>query len=320
MRAIEVAQVGGPEELRLVDRADLEPGDGQLLVDTSAAGVNFIEIYQRSGKYPMQLPFYPGSEGAGVVRAVGTGVNDFAVGDRVVWCSGAGSYAEQTVVDADAAVPVPDGVSDEVAAAALLQGLTAHYLTHSTHRIEPGDTAIVHAAAGGVGLLLTQLIKIRGGRVIATVSTAEKAELARGAGADEVVDYADFGAAARRFTDGRGVDVVYDGVGATTFDQGLDTLRPRGLMALFGAASGPVPPFDPQILNRKGSLFLTRPTLAHYTQDRAELLERAGEVLGLVGDGRLDVRIGGRYPLDQAAQAHIDLQARRTTGKLLLKP
>lgn len=320
MRAIEVAQVGGPEELRLVDRADLEPGDGQLLVDTSAAGVNFIEIYQRSGKYPMQLPFYPGSEGAGVVRAVGTGVNDFAVGDRVVWCSGAGSYAEQTVVDADAAVPVPDGVSDEVAAAVLLQGLTAHYLTHSTHRIEPGDTAIVHAAAGGVGLLLTQLIKIRGGRVIATVSTAEKAELARGAGADEVVDYADFGAAARRFTDGRGVDVVYDGVGATTFDQGLDTLRPRGLMALFGAASGPVPPFDPQILNRKGSLFLTRPTLAHYTQDRAELLERAGEVLGLVGDGRLDVRIGGRYPLDQAAQAHIDLQARRTTGKLLLKP
>jgi NADPH2:quinone reductase len=320
VRAIEVAQVGGPEELRMVDRADLKPGDGQLLVDTAAAGVNFIEIYQRSGGYPMPLPFYPGGEGAGVVRAVGANVRDFAVGDRVAWCSGTGSYAQQTVVEADAAVPVPDGVSDEVAAAVLLQGLTAHYLTHSTHRIEAGDTAVVHAAAGGVGLLLTQLVKIRGGRVIATVSTPEKAELARGAGADAVVDYADFAAAARKFTDGRGVDVVYDGVGATTFDQGLDALRPRGLMALFGAASGPVPPLDPQILNRKGSLFLTRPTHAHYTQDRAELLERADDILGLVGDGRLDVRIGGRYPLDQAAQAHIDLQARRTTGKLLLKP
>lgn len=320
MRAIEVAQTGGPEELRPVDRADLRPGDGQILVDTAAAGVNFIEIYQRSGGYPMPLPFHPGSEGAGVVRAVGANVSDFAVGDRVAWCSGTGSYAEQTLVDAAAAVSVPDGVSDEVAAAVLLQGLTAHYLTHSTHRIEAGDTAVVHAAAGGVGLLLTQLVKIRGGRVIATVSTPEKAELARGAGADEVVDYADFAAAARKFTDGRGVDVVYDGVGATTFDQGLDALRPRGLMALFGAASGPVPAFDPQILNRKGSLFLTRPTLVHYTRDREELLERAGDILGLVGEGRLDVRIGSRYPLDQAAQAHIDLQARRTTGKLLLKP
>jgi NADPH:quinone reductase len=319
VRAIEVAQVGGPEELRLVDRADLEPGERQILVDTSAAGVNFIEIYQRSGGYPVPLPFYPGGEGAGVVRAVGTAVTDIAVGDRVAWCSGIGSYAEQTLVEADAAVPVPDGVSDEVAAAVMLQGLTAHYLTHSTHRIEPGETAVVHAAAGGVGLLLTQLVKVRGGRVIATVSTPEKAELARGAGADEVVDYADFAAAARKSTDGRGVDVVYDGVGATTFDQGLDALRPRGLMALFGAASGPVPPVDPQILNRKGSLFLTRPTLVHYTQNREELLERAGDILGLVGEGRLDVRIGGRYPLDQAAQAHIDLQARRTTGKLLLK-
>jgi NADPH:quinone reductase len=320
VRAIEVTQVGGPEELRLIDRAELQPGEGQVLVDTSAAGVNFIEIYQRTGNYPMELPFYPGAEGAGVVRAVGANVVDIAVGDRVAWCSGTGSYAEQTVINAADAVPVPDGASDEVAAAVLLQGLTAHYLTHSTHRIEPGDTAVVHAAAGGVGLLLTQLIKIRGGRVIATVSTPEKAELARGAGADEVVDYADFAAAARKFTDGRGVDVVYDGVGATTFDQGLDALRPRGLMALFGAASGPVPPQDPQILNRKGSLFLTRPTLAHYTQDREELLQRAGDILGLIGEDRLDVRIGGRYPLDQAAQAHIDLQARRSTGKLLLKP
>ncbi|HEX3815674.1 MAG TPA: quinone oxidoreductase [Mycobacteriales bacterium] len=320
MRAIEVRQYGGPEALAVVDRADLQPGPGELLVDVAAAGVNFIDTYQRSGVYQVPLPFHPGGEGAGVVRAVGEGVDNIAVGDHVGWASGSGCYAEQAVVAADKTVPVPAGVADEVAAAVLLQGITAHYLTASVHRIEPGDTAVVHAGAGGVGLLLTQIVKILGGRVIATVSTAEKAELSRGAGADEVVGYDDFAAVARRFTDGRGVDVVYDGVGATTFDQSLDSLRPRGMMALYGAASGPVPPFDPQLLNQKGSLFLTRPTMAHYIATREELVSRTDELFGWIAAGKLDVRIGGRYPLEQAGQAHTDLQGRRTTGKQLLIP
>jgi len=320
VRAIEVTEYGGPAELRLVDRADLQPGPGQLLVDVAAAGINFIETYQRSGIYKVPLPFYPGGEGAGVVQGIGPDVTDFAVGDHVAWSQGAGSYAEQALVAVKDAVPVPAGVSDELAAAAMLQGTTAHYLTRSTHRIAPGDSAIVHAAAGGVGLLLTQLVKLHGGRVLATTSTPEKAELARGAGADEVVDYADFATAARKFTDGRGVDVVYDGVGASTFEQSLDSLRPRGLLALFGASSGPVPAFDPLQLNFKGSLFLTRPTMAHYVATREELLERTGELFGWIGSGRLNIRIGGRYPLEQAAQAHTDLSGRATTGKLLLLP
>jgi NADPH2:quinone reductase len=320
VRAIEVKQHGGPEELRLAELPDPQAGPGQLVVKVAAAGVNYIDTYQRSGAYPLPLPLHLGSEGAGTVAAVGPDVSDFAVGDHVAWATGSGAYAEQAVVAAINAVPVPAGVSDEVAAAVMLQGITAHYLVTDTHRITVGDTAVVHAAAGGVGLLLTQMVKLRGGRVVATVSTADKAQLARGAGADEVVDYADFAAAARRFTDGRGVDVVYDGVGATTFDQSLDALRPRGLMALYGAASGAVPPFDPQILNRKGSLFLTRPTMAHYIATRAELLARTDEIFGWIAAGKLDVRVGARYPLDQAGQAHTDLQARRTTGKLLLVP
>ncbi len=320
MRAIEVKQNGGPEELRLVELPDPQPGPGQLVVDVAAAGVNYIDTYQRSGAYPLPLPLYLGSEGAGTIAAVGPEVTDFAVGDHVAWATGSGAYAEKAVVAAVNAVPVPAGVSDELAAAVLLQGMTAHYLVTDTHRISAGDTAVVHAAAGGVGLLLTQMVKLRGGRLVATVSTPDKAQLARGAGADEVVDYADFAAAARRFTDGRGVDVVYDGVGAATFEQSLDALRPRGLMALYGVASGPVPPFDPQVLNRKGSLFLTRPTMAHYIATRAELLSRTDEIFGWIAAGELDVRVGARYPLDQAGQAHTDLQARRTTGKLLLVP
>lgn len=320
MRAIEVKQNGGPEELRLVEVPDPQPGPGQLVVEVAAAGVNYIDTYQRSGAYPLPLPLYLGSEGAGTVTAVGPDVADFEVGDHVAWATGSGAYAEKAVVAAVNAVPVPAGVSDEVAAAVLLQGVTAQYLVTDTHRISAGGTAVVHAAAGGVGLLLTQMVKLRGGRVVATVSTPDKAQLARGAGADEVVDYAEFAAAARRFTDGRGVDVVYDGVGAATFDQSLDALRPRGLMVLYGASSGAVPPFDPQVLNRKGSLFLTRPTMAHYIATRAELLSRTDEIFGWIAAGKLDVRVGARYPLDQAGQAHTDLQARRTTGKLLLVP
>ena len=320
MRAIEVTEYGGPEQLRVIDRPEPTPGPGQLVVDVAAAGVNFIDTYKRSGIYPVPLPFSPGEEGAGTVRAVGPEVGAIAVGDHVAWASGSGGYAEQTVVEAASAVPVPAGVTDEVAAAVILQGLTAHYLVTSTHAIRSGDVAVVHAGAGGVGLLLTQLVKLLGGRVITTVSTPEKAELSRGAGADEVLEYDDFAAAARRFTDGRGVDVVYDGVGAMTFDQSLDALRPRGMMALYGASSGPVPPVDPQILNRKGSLFLTRPTLGHHIATREELVGRSDELFGWVASGKVNVRIGARYPLAEAAQAHTDLQARKTTGKLLLQP
>jgi NADPH2:quinone reductase len=294
-----------------------------VLVDVAASGVNFIDVYQRTGAYPKELPFVVGSEGAGTVTAVGSEVADLGVGDRVAWAmvDGAGC-AEQVVVPADRAVPVPDGVESENAAAVILQGMTAHYLCESTYPAGSGDTALVHAAAGGVGLLLTQMLAAKGVRVIATTSTEEKAELARGAGAAEVVRYteADVVEEVRRITDGRGVDVVYDGVGRTTFDAGLDCLRPRGMMVLFGASSGPVPPLDPQVLNRKGSLFLTRPTLAHYMATRQELLERAGAVLGQVAEGRLDVRIGGRYAMEEVGRAHEDLEGRRTTGKLLIVP
>jgi NADPH:quinone reductase len=321
MQAIEISQHGGPDVLQVVDR-DLQAGAGELLVEVAAAGVNYIDTYQRRGIYPVQLPFYPGSEGAGRVVAVGDGVADFAVGDRVAWAAGSGGYAEQAVVSAESAVKIPAGVEDTTAAAVMLQGLTAHYLAASTFPISPGDTALVHAGAGGVGLLLTQIIKIRGGTVYSTVSTEEKAELSRGAGADEVILYtqADFTDEVKRLTDGRGVDVVYDGVGETTFDGSLESLRPRGMLVLFGASSGAVPPVDPQRLNRGGSLFLTRPTLAHYTLTRAELEERTNELLGWVAGGRLDVRIGGTYPLDKAAKAHSDLQGRLTTGKLLIIP
>jgi NADPH2:quinone reductase len=323
MRAVVVEQHGGPEVLDVVELDVPEPGPGQVRVDVAASGVNFIDLYERTGAYPKQLPFLAGSEGAGTVSDVGPGVAGVSVGDRVAWAMVPdGGYAEVVVVPADRVVPVPDDVSLDTAAATILQGLTAHYLCESTFPIKTGHTALVHAAAGGVGLLLTQMISGKGARVIGTTSSEEKAALAREAGAAEVVAYtaADVVAEVHEMTGGRGVDVVYDGVGKSTFDASLDCLAVRGTMVLFGAASGPVPPVDPQVLNRKGSLFLTRPTLAHHIATREELLWRASEVFGQVADGRLSVRIGGRYPYDQASRAHEDLAGRRTTGKLLIVP
>lgn len=321
MEQIRIEEVGGPEVLRLHSAPTPEPGPGEILVDVAAAGVNYIDTYHRSGLYQLPLPFVPGQEGAGTVTAVGEGVNDVRPGDRVAWQGVPGSYSEQAVIPATRAVPVPAGVGDDLAAATLLQGVTAHYLATDTFPIKPGDIAVVHAAAGGVGLLLTQIVTLRGGRVIATVSTEEKAALAREAGAGDVVLYTevDFAAEVRRLTDGRGADVVYDGVGQSTFDKSLESLRPRGMMVLYGAASGPVPPFDIQRLNSGGSLFLTRPTTAHYVATREELLRRAGDLFGWIASGELTVRIGGRYKLADAAQAHLDLQGRKTTDKLILQ-
>lgn len=321
MRAVVVESFGGPEVLTLKDLAPPEPGRGQVVIDVAASGVNFLDCYQRSGKYDKQLPFIAGSEGAGVVRELGSGVRELAVGDRVAWAMvDGGGYAEQVVLPADRLVPVPDGVPVDVAAAAMLQGMTAHYLSESTFPARAGQTALVQAAAGGLGLLLTQMLTAKGVRVIGTTSTPEKAALARAAGAADVVLYAeeDVVTAVRGLTGGRGVDVVYDGVGRSTFDAGLDSLARRGMMVLVGAASGAVPPLDPQTLNKKGSLFLTRPTLADYIADRQELLDRGSAVLQMIAGGGLDVRIGGRYGLDSADQAHRDLEGRRTTGKLLL--
>ena len=323
MRAIQVQQTGGPEVLREVELADPSPGEGELLVEVHAAGVNYIDTYQRSGLYPKQTPFTLGLEGAGTVRAVGAGVSRFDVGDRVAWSDAPGSYAEVAEVAAERAVAVPDGVSDEQAAGALLQGMTAHALVTSTYAVAEGESVLVHAAAGGVGLLLTQLASARGARVIATVSTEEKAALARTAGAAEVIRYtgvADLAAEVLAHTEGQGVAVVYDGVGAATFDSSLASLRRRGMMVLFGASSGPVPPVDPQRLNSGGSLYLTRPTLFHYVTTREELEYHAGAVLGAVADGTLDIRVGHRYRLADARTAHEDLQARRTSGKLVLLP
>ena len=323
MRAVVVEAHGGPEVLQVREVPDPEPGPGELLVAVAAAGVNFIDAYQRSGLYPMELPFVCGSEGAGVVRGVGEGVTEFAEGDVVAWAMLAGTgYAELALVPAARAVPVPEGVALETAAAVMLQGMTAHFLCESTFPARAGQTALVHAAAGGLGLLLTQMLTRKGVRVIGTTSTDEKEQLARGAGAAEVVRYTEVDVVAEvsRLTDGRGVDVVYDGVGRTTFDAGLQVLVPRGMMVLFGASSGPVPPVDPQRLNRGGSLFLTRPSLAHYILTREELLDRSGAVLGQVAAGHLDVRVGGRYSLDAASRAHEDLEGRRTTGKLLVVP
>ena len=318
MRAVVVPRHGGPEVLTVEDRPSPSPGPRELLVDSTAAGVNFIDTYQRSGVYPTETPFVPGLEGAGTVAAVGADVSGVAVGDRVAWMAAPGSYAEQVLVPAGAAVPVPDGVPDDVAAGALLQGITAHYLAHSTYPVREGDTVLLHAGAGGVGLLLTQLAKQRGGRVITTVSTDEKEALSRRAGADEVLRYEGFADRARELTGGRGVDVVYDGVGKATFDDSLASLRPRGMMVLFGGASGQVPPIDPQRLNAGGSLYLTRPTTAHYIATRDELTWRAGDILGAIASGTLDLRIGGRYALGDAGKAHADLESRRTTGKLLI--
>ncbi|GGM63361.1 quinone oxidoreductase [Longimycelium tulufanense] len=323
MRVIEVRSYGGPEVLEPAEREERAPGPGELLVEVAAAGVNFIDTYQRTGVYPLPLPFVPGLEGAGRVVTVGEGVTEFAVDDRVAWGQALGSYASRAVVPASSAVAVPTGVDDETAAGALLQGMTAHYLTRSTFAVQPGDTVLVHAAAGGMGLLLTQSVKRLGGRVIGTVSTAEKEALARAAGADEVIRYTeveDLAGEVRRLTGGRGVDVVYDGVGRSTFDASLASVRPRGTLALFGAASGPVPPLDPQRLNDAGSVFLARPSLAHHVATREELVWRAGEVFDDIVSGALNIRVGGRYPLVDARRAHEDLEARRTTGKLLLVP
>jgi NADPH2:quinone reductase len=321
VRAIVVTEHGGPEVLAVEDRPDPLPERGQLLVDVEAIGVNYRDVYEREGggTHAAETPHPAGVEGAGVGAEVGEGVSRFSPGDRVAWSNAPGSYAERVLVGDNAAVKLPDGVSTELAAALILQGCTAHYLATTTYPIQRGDTVIVHAAAGGVGLLLTQIAKRRGGRVIATTSTDEKAELARGAGADETIGYEGFAERARELTGGEGVHAVYDGIGAATFDESLSALRPRGYMVLYGAASGPPPPVEIAKLNAK-SLFLTRPTLAHYGQTGPELPVRAGELLEWVAGGELDVRIGGRYPLADAARAQSDLESRSTTGKLLLTP
>jgi NADPH2:quinone reductase len=322
MRAVVVRKHGGPEVLAVDEWPEPAAEAGQLVVDVAAAGINFMDVYRVEGRPPYadDPPFVPGAEGAGTVTAVGPGVTGFAVGDTVAWTAVPGSYAQRLAVPVEQAVPVPAGVSPEVAAAVLLQGLTAHYLATSTHPVAPGDVAVVHAAAGGVGLLLTQIVKRRGGVVVATTSSAEKAELARAAGADHIAGYDDFGAVVRDVTGGVGAAVVYDGVGASTFDASLGALRPRGLMVLYGGASGAVPPFELQRLAAGGSLYITRPTLPTHIATREELLRRTGELFGWIAAGELDVRIGGRYPLDGAAEAHRDLAGRRTTGKLLLLP
>jgi NADPH2:quinone reductase len=321
-RMIEVPRTGGPEVLALADRDLAAAGAGQLRIRVAAAGVNFIDTYFRSGAYPRPLPFALGLEGAGRVEAVGAGAHGFAVGDRVAWASAPGSYADAVVAPAAMVVHVPDGVDDDVAAAALLQGMTAHYLVYAIRPPEPGAWALVHAAAGGTGSLLVQTAKRAGLRVIGTCGSAAKAELVEAAGADRVIRYdeVDFVAAARDATGGRGVDVVYDGVGQATFDGSLACLRPRGLLAIFGQASGAVPPFDLQRLNAGGSLVVTRPSLAHFVATREELELRAGAVLGAIAAGALRVRIGARFPLDRAADAHRALEGRGTTGKVLLVP
>ncbi|MFI5498569.1 quinone oxidoreductase family protein [Nocardia asteroides] len=321
MRAIQVSEHGGPEVLRYVEVPDPRIGPGQLLVDTEGVGVNYIDIYFRTGQYPQATPYIPGSEGTGVVAAVGAEVTEFAVGDRVAWAAAPGSYATRVAVDAQVAVKVPEGVDPTVAAAALLQGMTAHYLIESVFRPEPGDPVLIHAGAGGVGLLLTQMATAKGARVITTVSTDDKEKLSRAAGAQEVLRYGDdLAARVRELTDGEGVAAVYDGVGASTFESSLAALRVRGTLALFGAASGPVPPFDPQRLNPAGSLWLTRPSLGAYTRTRTEFLWRAADVFDAIAAGALTLRIGATYPLADAAQAHRDLAARKTTGSLVLLP
>ncbi|QOD04756.1 quinone oxidoreductase [Pseudarthrobacter sp. BIM B-2242] len=320
MHAILARQSGGPEVLEFAEVERPTPGPGQLLVKVAATGVNFIETYQRGGMYKVAYPFTPGSEAAGTVEEVGEGVDGFAVGSRVATAEGQKCYAEYTVLDADKALPVPDGVDLHTAAALPLQGMTAHYLINSSFRVEPGHTVLVHAGAGGVGLLITQLLKIRGARVITTVSTAEKEDLSRAAGADEVLRYEGFADEVRKLTNGVGVDVVYDGVGKETFDSSLASLRTRGFLVLFGAASGAVPPVDPQRLNAGGSLSLTRPKLADFLGNPQERVWRSSEIFGAVADGSLDVRIGGTYPLAEARRAHEDLEGRRTTGKVLLVP
>ena len=322
MKAIQVKQVGGPEAMELAELPVPQPKPNEALVKLAASGVNFIDVYFREGRYKAPLPFVLGLEGAGVVTALGADVKSVKVGDRVAWVGLLGSYAEYEAVPADRLVPIPRGVSDHEAAGAMLQGMTAHYLSHDTYPLKKSETALVHAAAGGVGLLLTQMAHNIGARVIATVSTEEKAKLARGAGADDVILYTqtDFEAETKRLTGGKGVDVVYDSVGKTTFEKGLSILRPRGMMVLFGGSSGAVPPFDLIALSQKGSLYVTRPTLLTYTASREELVAQSGAVFGMIAAGKLKLRIEHTYPLAEAQRAHRDLEGRKTTGKLLLIP
>jgi len=322
MNVIQVSQVGGPEVLKLVDLPVPEPKPNEGLVQIKAAGVNFIDVYFREGRYPATLPFVPGQEGAGIVTAVGSEVSNVKIGDRVVYTGVQGAYAEYAAAPADRLVKVPDELDFDQAAAAMLQGMTAHYLTHSTYSIKQGETALVHAAAGGVGALLVQMAKNLGAGVIGTAGSEEKVHLARNAGADNVIIYTkqDFETETRRLTDGKGVHVVYDGVGKTTFDKDLNVLRPRGYLVLFGGSSGAVPPFDLIKLSQKGSLFLTRPSLHHYIVTREELDQRATDVLRMIVRGDLKLRIHKTYPLAEAETAHRDLQGRKTTGKLLLIP
>jgi NADPH2:quinone reductase len=322
MKQIQVSKYGGPEELKLVDASKPAPGAGQALVKIAASGVNYIDVYFRTGLNKADLPFTPGNEASGVVDSVGSGVTVVKPGDRVAYSMARGSYSEYALVPADQLVPLPSAVDMNTAAAALLQGMTAHYLTHTTWPLKPGDKCLVHAAAGGAGALVVQMAKMLGAIVYGTVGTDAKAAIAKEAGADETIIYTrdDFAVEVKRLTGGKGLDVIYDSVGATTFLKGLDLLRPRGMMALFGQSSGPVEPINPAILNPKGSLFLTRPTLMHYLLKREELLWRAGDVLKWIGSGKLKLRIEKTYPLADAAQAHRDLESRKTAGKLLLIP
>ena len=319
-RAVVIRSTGGPEVLALEEHDPGAPPAGAVRVRVHAAGVNFIDVYFRTGLYPAPLPFVMGLEGAGVVESVGDGVTSLAAGDHVAWASVPGSYAETVVAPVDRVVRVPHDVPLDVAAAVMLQGMTAHYLVNGTRTTRPGDVALVHAAAGGVGLLLTQMVKMRGGIVIATTSSPAKADLARQAGADHVTGYGEFGSVVQEVTGGTGAAAVYDGVGQATFDASLAAVRPRGMMVLYGGSSGPVPPFELQRLAGAGSLFITRPTMIHYIASREELVWRTGDLFTWIVEGRLSVRIGGSYPLAEAARAHDDLAARRTTGKLLLLP
>ncbi len=322
MKAIRVESYGGPNQLVYKDLAKPEAQPHEALVKLEAIGVNFIDVYHRTGLYPLSLPFTPGSEASGTVESIGSEVSDIAIGDRVAYAMNVGSYAEYAAVPAARLVKMPDGIDAQAGAAAMLQGMTAHYLSASTYPLKSGDTALVHAAAGGVGLLLIQMAKRAGARVFGTVSTPEKARLAREAGADEVILYTeqDFQKEVRRMTDGKGVQVVYDSVGKTTFMKSLDSLAPRGLLALFGQSSGSVPPFDAALLAQRGSLYLTRPSLAHYVLTREELLWRAGDVLKWITTGELKLRIEKTFPLSEAAEAHRQLEGRKTTGKILLLP
>jgi NADPH2:quinone reductase len=322
MKIIQISKTGGPEVMELVDAAAPQPGPGQALLKIAATGVNFIDVYFRIGLYKADLPFTPGNEASGTVEALGPGVKDLAPGDRVAYAMHRGSYSEYAVVPAAQLVKLPDHVDFRSAAAAMLQGMTAHYLTHSSYPLKKGDVCLIHAAAGGAGRLAVQMAKMRGATVYGTAGTDEKASIAKSAGADEVIVYTkqDFVDEIKRLTGGKGLDVIYDSVGQSTFLKGLDLLKPRGMMVLFGQSSGAVAPFDPSILNQKGSLFLTRPSLAHHCLTREELLWRSGDVLNWISEGKLELRIEKTYPLGDAPQAHRDLESRKTAGKLLLEP